>query len=407
MLLINSVDGFADEVIGLKELIQEALKENPKIKSARASLEASKMVPKYVKVLPDPMFMFKFQNVGSRYSVGSAEMSMLEFGFTQRIPFPGKLTLLERMAEREADVMSEEYQETLLSVIEELKSSYYDYFFIKKSIEIINKNLDLLGKIKQTVEVRYEAGIGIQQDVWKAQLEISKLLERLEILKAMEGSARAVINSILNRPPDAPLGSPMDFNKTSFSFSLEELLKMAEENSPRLKKYKRLREKEEINFTYSKFEYLPDFFINFSIGERGSLDTLWIAGVGIDIPLYFWGKTARVKEAQWRVTSAENSLQSAKVILFAEIKSVYLSAGTSERLLNLYKTGIIPQASAVIESSLASYSVGKVDFLTVITNVNTLLDYELAYYQKLVEFEKAIARLEVLTGVQFATEVKE
>jgi outer membrane protein TolC len=181
---------------------------------------------------------------------------------------------------------------------------------------------------------------------------------------------------------------------------------MAEENSPELKRYKHFKEREEINMKYSKFQYLPDFSLNFGIEERGSLDRIWVASIGIDIPLYFWGKTAGVKEAQWRVSSAEYSLQNVKEVLFAEITSAYLSATASERLLNLYKGEIIPRASAALEASIVSYSVGKVDFLTVVTNLITLLDYQLTYYQKLIEFEKAVAKLEVLTGVQFATEVK-
>ena len=407
LLLVSiSFNGWAEETITLKELVQEALKENPQIKAARGSWEASKRIPTKVSTLPDPTFMFGIRNVGSRYSVGSAEMSMLEFSFTQRIPFPKKLSLLGRMAEREAEIMEEEYRGTLLSVIEKLKSAFYDYFYIKKSVETINKNIELLEKLEKTAQTRYEVGIGVQQDVWKAQLEISKLVERLEILKQMEGTTRAIINSILNRPPSAPIGSPVDFDKTALSFSLDELFKMAEENSPELKKYKHFKEREEINMKYSKFQYLPDFSLNFGIEERGSLDRIWVASIGIDIPLYFWGKTAGVKEAQWRVSSAEYSLQNVKEVLFAEITSAYLSATASERLLNLYKGEIIPRASAALEASIVSYSVGKVDFLTVVTNLITLLDYQLTYYQKLIEFEKAVARLEVLTGVQFATEVK-
>jgi len=110
-----------------------------------------------------------------------------------------------------------------------------------------------------------------------------------------------------------------------------------------------------------------------------------------------------VREARWRVSSAVHSLQNVKETLFAEIRSAYLDVTTAEGLLNLYKTGIIPQSSSALESSMASYSVGKVDFLTVVTNVITLLEYELGYYEKLVEYEKGIAKLEVLTGNQFAT----
>lgn len=406
--LIILINVSADETVTLNDLIQEALKENPQIKSAKASWNASEAVPEQVSTLPDPMLMVGLKNIGSRYSVGTDPMSMLDFGLTQRVPFPGKLTLLGRMAGKTAEAMKEEYRATLLKVIAGLKTAFYEYYYIAKSIETLNKTVDLLKKLEKTAEIRYEVGKGVQQDVWKAQLEISRLLERIEVLKQMEGSTVARINSILNKPPDAPLGMPADFDETQFSYTLDNLLKMAEDNSPDLGKSSRIVERERYNLTYAKLQYLPDFSLNLGLADRGSLTPMWYGSIGIEVPLYFWRKqTFGVREARSNFASAEHAYQNTKEALYAEIKSSYLETTTSRRLVELYKTAIIPQSSAALESSMASYSVGNVDFLTMVTNVITLLDYELAYYEKLVEYEKAIAKLEALTGVQFATEVEE
>lgn len=398
---------YADETITLKNLIQEALRENPQIKSAKASWDASQAVPKQVSTLPDPMIMLGIRNIGSKYSIGIDPMSMLDLGVMQWVPFPGKLSLLGKIAGKRAEAVSEEYRATLLNVIAGLKTAFFDYYYIKKSIETVNNTIELLKKLEKTAKIRYEVGKGIQQDVWKAQLEISRLLERLEVLTQLEGSTVARINSILNRPPDASLVMPADFEQSKFEYTIDDLLKMAEDNSPDLIKSDRIVEREKYNLTYSKLQYLPDFSLNLGWAYRGSLDTMWYVAIGIEVPLYFWRKQVYgLKEALSNLASAEHAYQNTKEVLFAEIKSLYLEVTTSMRLVELYKTAIVPQSSAALESSMASYSVGKVDFLTMVTNVITLLDYELAYYQKLVEYEKAIAKLEALTGVQFATEVE-
>ena len=68
------------------------------------------------------------------------------------------------------------------NIIAELKSAYYDWYFINKSIEITTKNKELLSKFAKIAEVKYEVGIGIQQDVLKAQVEVSRFIERLQLL---------------------------------------------------------------------------------------------------------------------------------------------------------------------------------------------------------------------------------
>ena len=79
-------------------------------------------------------------------------------------------------------------------------------------------------------------------------------------------------------------------------------------------------------------------------------------------------------------------------------KDLYLTAKTSERLLALYQSGVIPQASLSLESALAGYEVGSVDFLTLTNNFMSLLTYEMQYYEELAKHEQAIARLESIGG---------
>ena len=81
-----------------------------------------------------------------------------------------------------------------------------------------------------------------------------------------------------------------------------------------------------------------------------------------------------------------------------ELKQQYLGAKASERLLTLYSKGVVPQSSLALESSMASYQVGNVDFLSLLANFTTLLDYEMDYYRQLADYQTALARIEALTG---------
>jgi outer membrane protein TolC len=72
-----------------------------------------------------------------------------------------------------------------------------------------------------------------------------------------------------------------------------------------------------------------------------------------------------------------------------------------ERQIDLYKTGIIPQASLQINSAMSAYRVNKADFMTLLDSQMTIYKYGLEYHQALTEYEKNVASLEAAVGKQF------
>jgi outer membrane protein TolC len=121
--------------------------------------------------------------------------------------------------------------------------------------------------------------------------------------------------------------------------------------------------------------------------------------VSVNIPIFYKSKQRQgVAEASEELLSAEkmrdNRLNEAKF----ELKQEYLAAKSSERLLTLYSKGVVPQSSLALESSMASYQVGNVDFISLLANFTILLNYETEYYRQLADYQTAVARIEVLTG---------
>ena len=65
---------------------------------------------------------------------------------------------------------------------------------------------------------------------------------------------------------------------------------------------------------------------------------------------------------------------------------------------DLYATATIPQATLTLESGIAAYETGGIDFLMLLDDLKTLFTYELGYYEQLANLEKAIAMIEPLVG---------
>jgi len=121
----------------------------------------------------------------------------------------------------------------------------------------------------------------------------------------------------------------------------------------------------------------------------------------VKVPLYFWRKQRLgVEEAATRLVQTRHEYQMTSQEISFGVKDQFLMAKTSGRLLAMYEQGVIPQAAASLESALAGYQTGKVDFLTLINNLTVLLNFEMDYYRELSNQQKAVARLEEFVGVR-------
>jgi outer membrane protein, heavy metal efflux system len=391
--------GVGAATVTLEQLIQEALDNNPLIQASQNSADAKRSLILPSQTLPDPMF--KFQNMGDLWPPTLQEgdpSSARTYGFEQDIPFPGKLGLKGKMTEMEAEAERWNTQQTRHQVIVDLKSAYYDLYLIHKALATIEKDRDLLRQFTRIAEEKYRVGQGIQQDVLKAHVELSKLIDRQMVLEQRRGSSEAQINGLLHRPAGTPLGKPAEVKKAELRYSLEQLQGMAEANFPELKVREREIDRNQYAVELSQKNYYPDFTLGFTYFER-TVPSMYGYMFNVKVPLYFWRKQRNeLESAAFSLESAKKQRDNTLATLHAGLRDAYLVAGTSERLVNLYGSSVIPQAKLALESSLAGYQVGRVDFLALIDSLVTLLDYELKYYEVLTDFQKALARLEPYVG---------
>ncbi|HEY5627084.1 MAG TPA: TolC family protein, partial [Nitrospira sp.] len=287
-----------------------------------------------------------------------------------------------------------------LRLIARLKETYFDLHFTHKAIEIVERNKVLLMQFEKTAKSRYAVGQAAQQDVFRAQVEISRVLDRLAMLDQQKESLHAAINRIVNRPPAGPLGTPEEIRMTMLMRPLPDLSRRAENFSPILQASAKGVERGEQAVALARREYFPDFDLsatglrNDRINENG-----YQVMLGIRIPLYYSTKQRQgVRQALSETAGARESFTNTRQDLLFRVKDDFVQAQRAERLVTILRDAIIPQATMALQASQASYGVGKVDFLTLLNSLLTLQDSELELHGEMVAHEKALARLEELTG---------
>jgi outer membrane protein, heavy metal efflux system len=291
------------------------------------------------------------------------------------------------------------YRALVLDATAQVKEAYFDWFGVIKAIEITRKNRELLERLEQIARVRYSVGKGIQQDVLKAQVEQSTLAQQLEVLAQRKATIEARIQSLLNT--EVPLGRPAEVRLSPLATGLEEILSTLDAQSPRLRGKQAAIDGRAVAIERSKKDYRPDFGVSVQWLKTGApFRDYYMAVAEMKVPLYFWRKQRLgVEESVARFREARQDYLADRQELVFQAKDLYLTAKTSERLLALYREGIIPQSALSMESALASYETGAVDFLTLMNNFMTMLTYEMQYYQEFAKHGQALARLEALIGM--------
>lgn len=387
----------------LSELIAEAMRENPEILAAQKRYEAARQRPSQVSSLPDPMFSPGYSSNGRPWpgaGLGTEPTSQIGFMVSQEVPFPGKRKLAGNMATQEAEAGWQQYQQIQLGVVSRLKQAYYRRAYAFAAVDVLDRNLQLLDNLLRITEARYQVGRAAQQDVFKAQTQISILETRRLQLEREKRAREAEINSVVNRPPGSALDRPEELRPLDLPTRLEDIYAAARENSPMLRRDQNMIERAEIAVNMARKEYYPDFTLNGGYYNMGRMPDMFMFRADFKIPLYFFRKQrAGVTEKAQTLVESRKTYEATNQGLHFRLQDDYLMAQTSEQLVRIYRETVIPQASFALESSLASYETSTVDFLTVFTNYITVVEYELNYYEELQNLYVALSRLEEMTAM--------
>ena len=393
----------AGETVSLDELIAEGLRNSPEILAAQARAEAAGYRIPQAMSLPDPMFMFGYQNEGfQRLTLGNADasQSMGMSNLSQMFPFWGKRALKGEMAARDAESLKALYTAGKLRVVAQIKVVFYDLFLAYKTLDILKERTELFSRIEDAAQSRYASGTGMQQEVIMAQTEKYMILEKEEMQRQRVQALQGMLNAAVGRRADAPLGRPALPAATPFGVTLEEMIDMAGEHSPEVKSKQKMVEGAEAKVKMAKKEYYPDVTVGASYFPRtGGLVDMWNLTFTVNLPIYYRTKQRQaLAEAQAGLSEARRELAATELMLASNVRDSFSMVQAADRLTKLYKEGLIPKTNQDVQLSFSSYVTGRVDALTAITRIKNLLDYDLLYWSQLVEREKAIARLHAFAG---------
>src|SRR6266550_1447199 len=386
----------------LHELVQEAEQKNPQIAASFHAWQASRNVPKQASALPDTQLSVQQFSVGSpRPFAGysNSDFAYIGFGVSQDIPYPGKRQLRARVAEHEADSMEAETDSVRRTVVGNLKMVYFRLAYIQQTLGVLQNSDALLTQVQEASESRYRVGVGNQQDVLKAQLQHTKILQEIAHHHQEEGLLEAQIKQVLGRPQESADIVVETLTLRALPYTAAELLQRAREQNPDVHSKQASIRQQEAKVEMAHKNFRPDFNVQYTYEHTGSqARDYYMATFGIRLPNRGRQK-AELAEAQQNQERAQQELDAESQRVFSEVQQQYVRAKTSEERLKIYSDGLVPQSEATFRSALSAYQSNRQDFERLLSSFLDVLNLDLEYRSELADHESALAELERLAGV--------
>ncbi|HEV8493990.1 MAG TPA: TolC family protein [Candidatus Angelobacter sp.] len=399
----SRIESHASSNARLSALINEALRNSPIILAARSHWQALTRVPRQVSTLPDPTVGLTHFTVGSPQPFSGYETSDFYysgFGFSQDIPGPGKLGLRAKQAQRDAEVAHDAYRLQQRQVAEQVREGYFNLFYLEKVNELLRQTREQLAGVAETAEAQYHVAMAQQQDVLKAQLEVTRILRDQELSRADFQQGQANLKAVLGREQDSANLAIDEVKPSVLPFDERRLRELAIDNSPDLQQATAMEQSSDAALEIARHNYVPDFNLGYAFQKTGpGFRDYYMLTVGATIPLYFWRKqTPAVEQAALEKESAHANTYSKRLSIGSELRTQAVALRSAERVMKLYNDGLIPQAEETQTSAQAAYRVGKVDFQTLLSAVIDVLRVKQEYYRTLADHEIAIAKIQTIVG---------
>jgi outer membrane protein TolC len=391
----------------LDDLIAEALQNNPQLRAAGNRAAAARTRVNQATSWEPPQLGVEFFQVPVQSFPNPLKNNMeTDYSLQQMIPFPGKLSAMGSAAVSNANMEDQGLRALRRKVVRQLKSAYYELYLAQRKIQINSENQGLMRRFVDIAQKHYEVGMGKQADILRAQTELSTLVNGGINLQKEKKVAESMINMILSRPTDQPLGFVPEIEQDIPEWSFASLRTLALESRPELKAMQSNISMNKSELGVAKREYYPDLMARVTYKDMATTSNdFWSVMVGFSIPLAPWSSgryTSKVEENELNVRRAEDDQTTMQNMVLFELQDALVKVRTNQNLVLLYKNTVIPQAEQTLQSTVASYQTGKTEFLMVIDAYRMVLMAKLDYYMAVMNEMASQAQLEQAVGMKIA-----
>ncbi len=407
-LLLLAALPLAAESWTLDEAIAEARARDPWLAGSEWRQESFRARGRAAAALPDPVLRLGAANLPTdSFAFNQEAMTQFQVGLAQAIPRGATRELererLEALGEEQAERRDERRAQVALTVTE----LWLDSTLASRTRALIEEDRDLFLQLREVVTSRYRSALGDarQQDLVRAELELTRLDDRLTRLAEQEDVARSRLAEWLG-PGARQLATPLPALAL-----VEPAVRGAEPlaparlaallgDHPSVRSLERRIDAGETGVALAEERYKPGFTVNAGYGYRedamdgSARPDFFSLGVAVDLPLF----PGQRQDQQLRAARAEaESLRTERALLLRDLRAGLEAARARlqrlEERRTLYRGRLLVELAQLAEAARAAYGADDGDFTEAIRSRIDELDARIEALAIEVDRQRTIARL--------------
>jgi cobalt-zinc-cadmium efflux system outer membrane protein len=377
--------------LSLESLVSDVAARSPGVAAEVLRAEAMSQAIRRAGALDDPQLTLMTEDIPLSITGG---MPMLRLQANQMLPWPGKRSLMTRVAERESQVAGARQRAVLLEAVTQAKRLYYALYLNMEARRVNREQRAIADTLVDVVTGRLASGMAMHHDVLKMQTEASMLDDELAMLEAERREMAAMLNALRDRPAADAVGEPLEAWSPEVPLDGAALVAVALEQRPEVQEMAAMAEARRAMAAVARREYYPDFMLGaFYDARRGGEDMVG-AMATIGIPLWISRKQrVDVAVADLRATAAERDRSSMEAMVRAEVEQALARVSRVRRRSEILETELLDRAQQTFDAALAAFPAGKTNVLEILDALRVVSQRRLSRTTLRVERELALVDL--------------
>ncbi len=392
----------AGPALTLDDAERIALAANPAIAVAARRVAVAQAHLSAAGALDDPSAMYRAWGVPLSQPWNFNEAQNM-FSLSQTFPGSGKRALRTSIAQSDVDVAKAQLAEVRLQVNVQVHKAFDDLLLVDREMQIHAEHVGIARQAIEAARIKYAVGKVSQQDILKAQVALTALAQHMIRFDRDAGVARARLNTLLGRAPDAPLHARGEFAVAMPLPSVDALEALALQSRPDLIAARAASVRSHQQQALARKAYMPDFTVSggyMLMQPSASMRNNYMIEGSMTLPwLNHRRHDAEIAEATAAATEQDTELAELRNAAFGQIGEALIEAQASQKFARLYQDQLLPQAEATLQSSVIAYENDKTDFLDLLDSQMTVIEVDLAWAQSVADYDARLADLELAAGV--------
>lgn len=397
-LLPSFGNNVAAEDYSLRQAIQNAQTNDPWLKGSQYRQEQLQSMGVSAGTLPDPSFNLGLVNAPlDSLDFGPESMTQLKAGFSQTFSRGQTLSLRQEKLEKLSQIQPFARENRKAQVAVLVSHLWLEAFRSQKTIALIEHDRELFEYLVEIAQSSYTSVSGRirQQDIVRAQLELTRLEDRLTVLQQQGEMQLAKLgewlgydqyglnikmNSGFEQTTAIPnlIGAPQNSQKRR---RLAEVINQ----HPKILSINQKIDAGEAGINLAKQSHKPQWGLNASYGIRGNNpegdNRSDLISVGLNVTLPLFTHTHHDKHVQ-AARADKEAIKTERALTLRQLMSGFDTAEVQYLRLNnrktLFDTRLLKETSEQAEASLAAYTNDNGDFTEVvharIGELNAIID---------------------------------